>query len=82
MLFRTALGRVARFILDQLDGQDVRDGGRVQLPVRKGLIASSLNMTQEHFSRTLRELSTHGHIEVRGGTIDVRDEITLRQLAM
>ena len=81
VLFRKAIGRVARFILDQLDGQEEKQGRRVRLPVRKGLIASSLNMTQEHFSRTLRELSTHGQIAVMGGTIDVMDEPGLRQLA-
>ncbi len=84
ILLRKALGRVARFLLDEL----VRDGrksqladGRIELPSRKGLIASRLNMTQEHFSRTLRSLSASGKIEVSGATIDVLNMDGLRQIA-
>lgn len=85
VLFRKAVGRVARFLLDQLEEQSVEPsahhGGKIRLQVRKGLIASCLNMTQEHFSRTLRELSSQGKIEVSGGTIDLIDEDGLRELA-
>jgi CRP-like cAMP-binding protein len=81
VLFRKALCRVARFILDQLDEQTVHDAKHVHLPVSKGLIASRLNMTQEHFSRTLRELTSQGKIVVNGGNIEVLDEDGLRDIA-
>jgi CRP-like cAMP-binding protein len=81
ILFRKAVGRVSCFILEQLEGQCAQGNRRIRLPVRKGLIASRLNMTQEHFSRTLRELSTGGEIAVSGRNIDVIDEAKLRALA-
>lgn len=45
----------------------------VRLPTTKGVIASRLNITQEHFSRILGELSSHDLIEVQGRTIRVPD---------
>ena len=81
VMLHKATARVARFIIDQLDAQGAKTGCHVQLPMPKGLIASRLNMTQEHFSRTLRELSTQGRIAVKGGLIDVTDEAGLRLLA-
>ncbi len=81
MLFLRASGRLARFILDRLTvGRgDIRH--HVLLPVRKGLIASHLNMTQEHFSRTLHELTHAGVITVDGVNVDVIDLDRLRELA-
>ena len=38
----------------------------VTLPTSKGIIASRLNLTQEHFSRILHELSEKGLIVVDG----------------
>lgn len=48
-------------------------GGRVsiRLTSNKGTIASRLNLTQEHFSRILHELSAEGLIEVEGRTIHI-----------
>ena len=84
MLFLRAAGRVAQFILGRLKMDDVMspaDTLRLALPVRKGLIASHLNMTQEHFSRTLRELSTDGIIRVDGAMVEVIDIEKLRDAA-
>ena len=81
VLLHKATSRVARFILDQLDAQDAKAGCHVHLTVAKGVIASRLNMTQEHFSRTLRELSAQGRIAVKGGEINVTDVAGLRLLA-
>ena len=81
VLFLKATGRVARFILDRLHSDGGKSGLRVALPVSKGLIASHLNMTQEHFSRTLRELMMSGLIRVDGIMVDVIDVDRLRKTA-
>lgn len=81
ILLRRAPGRVARYLLDELERPNRLVDGQIRLPARKGLIASRLNMTQEHFSRTLRSLRSSGEIEVTGGTINVVNEAGLRMLA-
>ncbi len=84
MLFLRAAGRVARFILDRLtigDAKSLTGSVQLALPVRKGLIASHLNMTQEHFSRTLHELSNTGIIRVDGVNVEVIDIEKLRDTA-
>ena len=50
----------------------------VTLPTSKGVIASRLNLTQEHFSRILHELSESGLIVVQGRTIHIPDVARLR----
>ena len=50
----------------------------VRLPTSKGVIASRLNLTQEHFSRILHELSDSGLIVVEGRTIHIPDVARLR----
>lgn len=54
----------------------------VTLPVRKGLIASRLNLTQEHFSRILHELAAATLIRVEGQRVHIRDLSRLRAAAM
>lgn len=51
----------------------------IELPVAKGVIASRLNLTQEHLSRILHDLSSLGLIEVRGRHIHVNDLERLRR---
>lgn len=51
----------------------------IELPVAKGIIASRLNLTQEHLSRILHDLSALGLIEVRGRRIRIVDLQRLRQ---
>jgi CRP-like cAMP-binding protein len=53
----------------------------IELPVAKGIIASRLNLTQEHLSRILHDLSSLGLIEVHGRRIHVRDVERLRRHA-
>lgn len=48
-------------------------GVTVSLPTSKGTIASRLNLTQEHFSRILHELSDAGLIRVEGRQIHIPD---------
>ena len=50
----------------------------VTLATRKGVIASRLSITQEHFSRILHELSAAGIISVHGREILVQDVARLR----
>ena len=50
----------------------------VTLPTHKGVIASRLNLTQEHFSRILHELSEAQLIVVEGRTITIPDVAKLR----
>jgi CRP-like cAMP-binding protein len=50
----------------------------VTLPTNKGVIASRLNLTQEHFSRILHELSEKNLIAVDGRKIHIADVDELR----
>lgn len=50
----------------------------VTLPTNKGVIASRLNLTQEHFSRILHELSDKNLIIVEGRKISIPDVEKLR----
>ena len=50
----------------------------VTLPTNKGIIASRLNLTQEHFSRILHELSEKGLIVVEGRKIHIQEVEKLR----
>lgn len=50
----------------------------VTLPTNKGVIASRLNLTQEHFSRILHELTDKGLITVQGRKISIPNVEKLR----
>jgi CRP/FNR family transcriptional regulator, dissimilatory nitrate respiration regulator len=50
----------------------------VTLPATKGVIASRLSLTQEHFSRILHDLAARGLIEVHGRSIYIADVARLR----
>jgi CRP-like cAMP-binding protein len=49
-----------------------------RLPVAKGVLASRLNLTREHFSRILHDLSAAGLIRVVGRSIRIIDVPKLR----
>ena len=51
----------------------------VTLPANKGVIASRLNLTQEHFSRILHELTGLGLIVVEGRKIHIPSVANLRK---
>lgn len=59
----------------QLNASDVV----IELPVNKGVIASRLNLTQEHFSRILHELSSLGLIAVEGRRIRIPSVLKLNK---
>ncbi len=62
------------------DAEQVEDTGQldVTLPTNKGVIASRLNLTPQHFSRILHELSEAGLVCVDGRTIHITDLEKLR----
>ena len=56
----------------------LEDGGCIELPVNKTVIASRLNLTPEHFSRILHDLAAKNLIEVEGKRITILDLSRLR----
>jgi CRP-like cAMP-binding protein len=71
--------RVIGYLLrDSVDSAGNETSLEISLPATKGVIASRLSLTQEHFSRILHELAARGLIEVRGRAILVADVAALR----
>lgn len=70
--------RVIGYLLrdaEQAEGDHDLD---VVLPTNKGVIASRLNLTPQHFSRILHDLSEAGLVEVDGRVIHIADVKRLR----
>ena len=65
--------RVSRYLLTHLAHRGDRLEPTLTFPAKKGIIASRLNLTHEHFSRILHELSVQGLIEVRGRVVRILD---------
>jgi len=63
----------------QLDGASPERPADVVLAASKSVLASRLNITREHFSRILHELSQAGLIRVSGRSIRVLDPAGLRE---
>jgi CRP/FNR family transcriptional regulator, dissimilatory nitrate respiration regulator len=72
---RSASQRVIGYLLKE---EPQGDGDHVTLSVSKKLLASRLNLTPEHFSRVLHELSSRQLIEVRGREVIILDIEKLR----
>lgn len=70
--------RVVAYLLSRLDGNEPRPHLGVTLPASKGVIASRLNLTQEHFSRILHDLAAIDLIRVDGRYITIPDIAQLR----
>ena len=72
--------RIIGYLLRELPESD-QNGSNVilTLPSNKGAIASRLNLTQEHFSRILHELTNLGLIVVEGKKIHIPSVAKLRQ---
>ena len=72
--------RIIGYMLRELPEEE-HDGMNVSimLPTNKGVIASRLNLTQEHFSRILHELTELGLIVVEGRKIHIPNATKLRQ---
>lgn len=62
--------RIIDYLMHELQESQLHDENvLLELQVSKGVIASRLNLTQEHFSRILHELSDLGLIKVDGKKI-------------
>lgn len=81
---RDGTHRVASYLLGQAEAQEKGDSDafEIKLPVSKGVLASKLNITREHFSRILHELSAAGLVRVQGPVIRVLDAAGLRRYAV
>jgi len=77
-MLRSGTERVSGYLISQLPSDVERGAGAITLSVKKGIIASQLNLTQEHFSRILRDLARKGLIEVQGRRVRVLDVAQLR----
>lgn len=78
---RSGMQRVIGYLLRDLDDRPAPEPGsrlRIVLDANKGIIASRLNLTPEHFSRILAELSQEGAISVHGAEIEILDAGLLR----
>lgn len=62
---------IGYLLLEIPEGGPANDTVDIELPVTKGVIASRLNLTQEHFSRILHELVDLGLIEMEGRKIRI-----------
>lgn len=67
---RSGTQRVIGYLLNQADHESPN---QILLPIRKSVIASRLNLTPEHFSRILRELSDEDLVRVKGREISILD---------
>ncbi|MEW5789357.1 MAG: Crp/Fnr family transcriptional regulator [Pseudomonadota bacterium] len=76
---RSAQQRVACY-LSQRKPADAIAGYDVLLPTTKREVATKLNLTQETFSRVLRQLSQDGIVTVRGRLIQILDSNRIEAL--
>jgi CRP-like cAMP-binding protein len=77
-MLRSGVERVIGYLLKRLPEGVVGGPTSITLEAKKGIIASQLNLTQEHFSRILHDLAKDGLIEVRGRTVLLADVGALR----
>jgi len=75
---RSGTERVIGYLLNRLPTGAVNGHAMLTLPAKKGIIASQLNLTHEHFSRLLHELVTEALIEVEGRRVRILDVDRLR----
>lgn len=75
----TAGQRLVDFLIKESEeGHRSGDRGQVVLPVSKAVVASSLNLTPETFSRELHELAHQGLIQVDRRTVYIHSLSQLR----
>ena len=77
---RSGRQRVIGYLLQAASEFEHEAGEKVtvHLPANKGVIASRLNVTQEHYSRILHELIEQGLIKVESRNIHIPDPERLR----
>lgn len=77
----SAQGRVARWLLREVDTAAAGTGATLRLSVSKAVLASRLSIQPETWSRITRRLMDQGMIRVDGGLVEVLDAEALRRLA-
>ena len=77
---RSGMQRVIGYLLRDIDQhEDLTPPIRIVLDTSKGVIASRLNLTPEHFSRILGELSSEKLLTVKGAEITILAPDRLRE---
>ncbi|MDR1854213.1 MAG: Crp/Fnr family transcriptional regulator [Azoarcus sp.] len=75
--------RIIGYLLREISGEDEEfeptGACTVKLMIGKNVLASRLNMTQEHFSRILHELAAQGLFTIHGREIHIPDVEKLRR---
>ncbi|NBC15165.1 MAG: cyclic nucleotide-binding domain-containing protein [Gammaproteobacteria bacterium] len=75
----SAQGRVARWLLGEVEGQGAGGQPSIRLRVSKAVLASRLSIKPETWSRVTRRLSEQGVVQVSGDLIEIRDLDALRR---
>jgi CRP-like cAMP-binding protein len=75
---RSGTERVVGYLLNNLPPNAINGRAMITLPAKKGVIASQLNLTHEHFSRILHGLVAEAMIQVEGGRVLIPDVGKLR----
>jgi CRP-like cAMP-binding protein len=75
---RTGTQRVVGYLLNRMADHKVPGTPAITFPAQKSIIASHLNLTHEHFSRILHDLTAAGMIEVHGPVVRILDPAELR----
>ena len=73
--------RTVTFLLGELPKSARAGAATITLPAKKRIIASRLDLTGEHFSRILHELTAARLIAVEGPKVTIRDVSRLREYA-
>ena len=76
---RSSRQRVIGYLLADCE-PDACGPHTLRLSTSKGVVASRLSITQEHFSRILHDLAAHGLIDVQARLIRIADVPRLRAL--
>jgi CRP-like cAMP-binding protein len=75
---RSGTQRVAAYLLKDVPAEGCCD---LVLPVAKSVLASRLNLTPEHFSRIMAELSSQQLIAFKGRKVSILNQTELRRWA-
>ena len=75
---RTGTQRVVAYLLSCISEPEAAGAPAVTFPAQKSVIASHLNLTHEHFSRILHDLTAEGMIEVHGPVVRILDAAEMR----
>jgi CRP/FNR family transcriptional regulator len=80
--YRTVRERIASFLVTHAErfGKKTETGIKIDAPIRRSDIASSINASRETTSRELASLARHGMINLQNGTIEICEIEKLREL--